>query len=233
MHKNTLKHVAVIPDGNRRWAKKRGLPSFVGHQKGVDALEKILDKFLEMKIPYFTFWGSSMDNITKRTKGEVSYLFNIFENQFKRIADHERIHKNKVKINVLGRWEELFPEKTKKAIKEAIKKTKDYDKYVLTFLMAYNGDDEMVECMKTIKKKGIVFNNQTIKENLWTKELPSVDLIIRTGCSDDPHNSAGFMMWDTTYSQLYFTDKLFPDFKEKEFEKAIKDYSERQRRLGK
>ncbi|MDD5098348.1 MAG: polyprenyl diphosphate synthase [Candidatus Pacebacteria bacterium] len=226
-------HVAVIPDGNRRWAKKRGLPSIIGHQKGVDALESILDKFLEMKIPYFTFWGSSMDNITNRTKKEVSYLFDIFENQFKRIADHKRIHKNKVKIIVLGRWEELFPETTKKAIKEAIEKTKNYDKHVLTFLMAYNGDDEMIECIKTIKKKGIAVNSQTIKDNLWTKDLPSVDFVIRTGCDKDPHNSAGFMMWDTTYSQLFFTDKLFPDFKEKEFEKTINDYMERERRMGK
>jgi len=233
MPKKLPNHVAVIPDGNRRWAKKRGLPSFVGHQKGVDALENILDKFLEMKIPYFTFWGSSMDNITKRTKSEVSYLFDIFKNQFKRISDHERIHKNKVKIIVLGRWEELFPQKTIKAIKEAMEKTRNYDKHVLTFLMAYNGDDEMIECMKTIKKKGLTPNEKTIKQNLWTKDLPPVDLIIRTGCSDDPHNSAGFMMWDAAYSQLYFTDKLFPDFKGNEFEKAIEDYVDRERRLGK
>jgi len=233
MPKKLPNHVAVIPDGNRRWAKKRGLPSFVGHQKGVDALENILDKFLEMKIPYFTFWGSSMDNITKRTKSEVSYLFDIFENQFKRISDHERIHKNKVKIIVLGKWEELFPQKTIKAIKEAMEKTRSYDKHVLTFLMAYNGDDEMIECMKTIKKKELVPNERTIKQNLWTKDLPPVDLIIRTGCSDDPHNSAGFMMWDAAYSQLYFTDKLFPNFKGKEFEKAIEDYIDRERRLGK
>jgi len=231
--KNIPTHVAVIPDGNRRWAKKRALPTLIGHQKGVDALEKILDASLELGIPYFTFWGSSMDNITKRSKNEVKYLFNIFENQFRRIADHERIHKNKVRIEVIGKWRELFPEKTIKAIEEAMEKTKDYKKVRLTFLMAYNGTDEMMECMETLKEKGIAISEKTIKENLWTKDLPPVDLIIRTGCEDDPHLSAGFMMWDTAYSQLYFTNKFFPDFKEKEFIKAIEDYSDRERRKGK
>ena len=233
MPKNTPNHVAVIPDGNRRWAKKRGLPSFVGHQKGVEALESILDKFLEMKIPHFTFWGSSMDNITNRSKKEVSYLFDIFEKQFKKLSLDKRIHDNKVRVRIIGKWKEYFPEKTKKAIKDAIEKTKDYNRYVLTFLMAYNGDDEMIECMKEIKKKGLSINNQTIKENIWTKDLPAVDFVIRTGCDKDPHNSAGFMMWDTAYSQLFFTEKLFPDFKGKEFEKAIGDYMERERRMGK
>lgn len=226
-------HVAIIPDGNRRWAKKRNLATFLGHEKGSDTSEKIIEKALEMKIPYLTIWGSSLDNILKRSKSEVNYLFKIFEKEFNKLADNEKVHKNKVKVEVIGKWREYFPESTKKAIENAIKKTKNYDKYLVTFLMAYNGTDEMIDCIKKIKEKRGDVNEKTIIENLWTKDLPPVDLLIRTGCENDPHLSAGFMMWHTAYSQLYFTNKYFPDFKEKQFEEAIKDYSERERRGGK
>lgn len=228
--KNIPNHIALIPDGNRRWAKKRGLPTFIGHTKGSDALEKILSKSLELKIPYFTFWGSSLDNITNRPKKEVNYLFDIFEKQFKRIAQDKRIIENKVRIKVIGRWEEYFPVKTKKAIKEAIEKTKDFNNYNLTFLMAYNGTDEMIDCIKKLQRGTI--NEKTIKQNLWTKDLPGVDLVIRTGCENDPHLSAGFMMWDIAYSQLFFSKTFFPSFSPKEFEEIIGDYSKRHRRKG-
>jgi undecaprenyl diphosphate synthase len=228
--KNIPNHIALIPDGNRRWAKKRGLPSVVGHTKGYGGLEKILMKSLELNIPYFTFWGASLDNITKRSKKEVSYLFDIFEKQFERISSDKRIHENKVRIRVLGKWEEYFPTKVNQSIKKAIEKTKNYSNYNLTFLMAYNGTDEMIDCIKKLQK-GVV-NEKTIKQNLWTKELPRVDLVIRTGCENDPHSSAGFMMWDTAYSQLFFSKTFFPSFSPKEFEEIIKDYSKRQRRNG-
>ncbi|MDD5555596.1 MAG: polyprenyl diphosphate synthase [Candidatus Paceibacterota bacterium] len=230
--KNIPAHIALIPDGNRRWAKKRNLPAFVGHERGAEALEKILQKSLELKIPYFTFWGSSLDNITKRSKKEVGYLFQIFEKQFKRLAKDKRIHKNEVKISVLGRWKEYFPPSLNKAIEQAMEKTKGYKRYHLTFLMAYNGTDEMEECIKNIVKTKQKVNEKTIKQNLWTKDLPSVDLVIRTGCEDDPHLSAGFMMWDIAYAQLYFTRTYFPAFSPKEYEKAIKDYVKRERRKG-
>jgi len=225
-------HVAIIPDGNRRWAKKKGLASFMGHEKGSDTSEKLIEKALEMKIPYLTIWGSSLDNILKRSKSEVNYLLKIFEKEFIKLADSEKVHQNKVKVEVIGKWREHFPESTKQAIENAIKKTKHYDKYVVTFLMAYNGTDEMIDCIKKIKEKRGEVNEKTIVANLWTKDLPPVDLLIRTGCENDPHLSAGFMMWHTAYSQLYFTNKYFPDFKEKQFEEAIKEYSERDRRKG-
>ncbi len=228
--KNIPNHIALIPDGNRRWAKKNHLPSIIGHTKGSQALEKILDKALELKIPYFTFWGSSLDNITNRSKKEVNYLFDIFEKQFKKLSQDKRIHKNNVKVRVIGKWKEYFPEKTKQAINEAIEKTKNHDKYNLTFLMAYNGTDEMIDCIKNLKNKAI--DEGTIKNNLWTKELPAVDLMIRTGCENDPHLSAGFMMWDIAYSQLSFSKSFFPSFSSKEFEEIIKDYSKKQRRKG-
>jgi len=229
---NIPKHVAIIPDGNRRWAKKKSLATFLGHEKGGDASEEIIKKSLEMHIPYLTIWGSSLDNVLKRSKNEVNYLFKIFQTEFEKIAEDENIHKKKVRIEVIGEWKKYFPDSLKKAIENAIEKTKKYDKYFLTFLMAYNGTDEMLDCIKKLKEKREAVTKKTIKENLWTKDLPPVDLIIRTGTEDDPHNSAGFMMWDTAYSQYYFTKKYFPEFRGKQFEEAIQDYSKRKRRKG-
>ena len=235
--KNIPKHVVVIPDGNRRWAKKRGFEPWVGHRVGAKTFEKILDKVLELKIPYLTFWGGSFDNLTKRSKIELNFLFKVYTGQFKRIANDKRIHRNRVKIDVLGRWQEILPPETQKAIEKAKEATKNYNNYFLTFLLGYNGTDEMRACIQKIvnlaaKEKTIKVTEKLIKENLWAKDLPPVDLVIRTGCEDDPHLSAGFMMWDTAYSQLYFTRTFLPAFTPKEFEEIIKDYSERERRLG-
>ena len=234
--KNIPNHEAIIPDGNRRWARKRGIKAWLGHREGVKAFEKILDKSRELKIPYITFWGGSWDNLTKRSKIEINFLFKVYTEQFKRVADDKRIHQNKVKINVLGRWKEILPKETQEAIERAMEVTKSYNNFFLTFLLAYDGTDEMLDCVQKIAKisqdKKIKISKNLIKENLWTKDLPPVDLIIRTGCESDPHNSAGFMMWDTIYSQLYFTQTLFPAFSPKEFEQIIEDYSKRERRLG-
>ncbi len=234
--KNIPNHVALIPDGDRRWARKQGLQPWIGHRVGVKAFEKVLEKALELKITHITFWGGSWDNLTKRPKIEVNFLFKVYADQFKRLAKDKRTHQNKVKIDVLGRWKEILPKETQEAIEEAKEITKDYNKYFLTFLIAYDGRDEMINCIQKIvessKNKAIKINDKAIKENLWTKDLPPVDLVIRTGCEDDPHLSAGFMMWDTSYSQLYFTKTFLPVFSPKEFEEIIKDYSERERRLG-
>lgn len=237
--KNIPNHVVIIPDGNRRWAKKQGLKPWEGHQAGMDHLKKALEKSIELKIPYLTFWGGSWDNLTKRATKEINFLFKIYSNQFKEIVNNEKIHKNKVKINVFGRWKEILPKNTKLIIEKAIEATKNYNYHFLTFLIAYNGTDEMIECIKKITKLAqkkqinkVKITKELIKENLWTKNLPPVDLIIRTGCQSDPHNSAGFMMWDTAYSQFHFTKTLFPDFNLKEFKKIIENYSKRERRLG-
>lgn len=234
--KDIPKHIAIIPDGNRRWARKKGFKPWIGHRAGVKYFEKVLEKALELKIPYLTFWGGSWDNLTKRTKIETNFLFKVYTEQFKKMISDKRIHQNKVKINVLGRWREILPEKTQIAIEEAIKRTKDYNQHFLTFLLAYNGTDEMIDCIQKIANlaegKIIKVTEKLIKENLWTKDLPPVDLIIRTGCQSDPHNSTGFMMWDTAYSQFHFTETLFPDFGPEEFEKIIKDYSKKERRKG-
>jgi len=236
---NLPQHIVLIPDGNRRWARKRGLPPFFGHRQGVKTLEKILKAALDLKIPYFTFWGTSLDNVTKRSSSEVNFLFKLFERHFKKLAKVREVHQNGVRINVLGRWEKLFPEKTKKAIREAIEKTKNYKNYQLTFLMAYSGIDEMTTAIRgiaefRIQNSELRINEESIKANLWTKDLPAVDLVIRTASERDnwSHLSAGLMMWDLADAQICFTQTLFPDFSVAEFKKAIKQYSQTERRMG-
>lgn len=230
--KNFPQHIAIIPDGNRRWAKKNGLTAIMGHEKGSEAIEKILDKTLEFKIPYITFWGLSLDNILKRSKTEVLHIYKILENEFEKLIKDERLYKEKIKVQVFGRWQEMLPQKTKQLINSAIEKTKNYNKYYLTFLLAYDGTDEMIDCIRQIQKQHKKADEKLIRENLWTGSLPDVDLLIRTGVENDPHLSAGFMMWHTAYSQLYFTKTYFPAFSPKEFEKSIFDYADRQRRKG-
>jgi len=233
---NLPQHIVLIPDGNRRWARKRGLPPFFGHRQGAKTTEKILKAALDLKIPYFTFWGTSLDNITKRSPQEVNFLFDIFERWFKKLAKSKDIHKNFVKINVFGRWNKLFPERVKKPIRQAIEKTKNYRNHQLTFLMAYSGIDEMTNAIQRIAKltlrrgSGQGIDEDLIKKNLWTKDLPAVDLVIRTG--GEPHWSMGMMMWDVANAQLYFTETLLPDFSVEEFKKAIDRYSKTERRMG-
>ncbi|MBI1755146.1 di-trans,poly-cis-decaprenylcistransferase [Candidatus Azambacteria bacterium] len=224
------KHIAIIPDGNRRWAKKEGLPSFLGHTKGAKAMERVLKTALDMNIPAVTVWGSSVSNVTKRPQKEVAFLFDVFKKQFAKLAKSKDLKKRGVRVRIFGRWEELFPEGTKKPMREVVENTKDNAKHHLTFLMAYSGTDEMLKAIKEMPR-GSAVDERTIKNHLWTKELPPVDLVVRTG--GEPHWSAGFMMWDVAEAMLYFTETLWPDLSSEEFTQAIKRYSDTQRRFGK
>ena len=230
-------HIAIIPDGNRRWARRKGFSPEKGHEIAMKTVEKILQKSLKLKIPYITFWLASIDNLTKRSKKEVKFLIKVIGEEIERLLEDGRIQENKVKIRVLGRFRKIFPEKVVNLIEKLIKKTEKHDLFFLTILLAYDGTDEMLNAMKRIisftKKRTIKVTKELIKDFLWTKDLPPVDLIIRTGCEGDPHNSAGFMMWDTRYSQYYFTKTLFPDLTPEEFEKAVNNFLKIERRLGK
>jgi len=231
---NLPNHVVIIPDGNRRWAKERNLQPWEGHVAGAENTEKLLRLALKMGIKCFSMWGSSLENLKSRPMDEKRALLRIYEEYFTKLLNSNDIHDNKVKINFIGRWEEQFPQSLKKIMHEGIDATKHYSQHMLNFFLAYSGDDEMVETIKTIVKKGIPFESiskETIKKNLMTQNLPAVDYMIRTG--SEPHLSTGFMMWDTANAQLHFSEKYYPDFGVKEFEDAIKDFSKRGRRLGK
>lgn len=223
-------HIAIIPDGNRRWARAKGLPSFMGHREGANTMERIVETARDLGIPAVTVWGSSVANITNRSKEETKFLFDIFETYFAKLARHTEIQKHNVRVRILGRWEALFPEHTKKAMREAVKQTKNNTARHLSFLMAYSGKEEMLHAIKEIPRGGTV-DEHAVKSRLWTKDLPPVDLVIRTG--GEPHWSEGFMMWDVAEARLFFTETLWPDFSPEEFTRAIQNYANTERRFGK
>ncbi|MDD3190505.1 MAG: polyprenyl diphosphate synthase [Candidatus Pacebacteria bacterium] len=230
------KHIAIIPDGNRRWAKKRMMSPWLGHKKGTESLESLGEVAVEMKIPYLSFWGSSKDNLIKRPKEEVDFLLKLFKEEFLKLSESEKIHKNEMKINILGSWQEQFPEDVKCSMEKAMKNTENYDKYFFNFFIAYSGTDDMVDAIKKIselklKNPEIEIDRKIIKGNMVAKDLPPVDLLIRTG--GEPHNSDGFMMWDVANSQFVFLEKLWPDFTAEDLKEATVEYSKRERRLGK
>jgi undecaprenyl diphosphate synthase len=230
---NLPRHVAIIPDGNRRWAKKRGLPAWEGHEVGAQNLEKLI-KFSSQKGIYcLSFWGSSLDNLKKRPLEEKRALLKIYEKYFSRLIENKDIEEQEVKINFIGRWREQFPSSLQEIINQVIDKTKNYQKRILNFFLAYSGTDEMAWAIGKIAEKYSSQEEITaeiIKDNLMTREIPAVDLIIRTG--GEPHLSSGFMMWDAANAQLYFSQDFYPDFDEKKFDAAVQDYAERQRRFG-
>jgi undecaprenyl diphosphate synthase len=234
---NFPQHIAIIPDGNRRWAREKGVSPWRGHYEGVKALERILNAADELDVFCFSFWGASVDNILERSKRETAVLKELFGINFGRLLKQKRIFEKEIRVNVLGEWRKYFPARIRKPIEELVETTKKHDKFFLNFFIMYDGRIEMVEAIKKIvaqkgRDKNLKITPELIKSSLYAAELPPVDLVIRTGVEGDPHNSAGFMMWDTAYSQLYFTKTLWPDFREKEFMEAIESYGKRERRMG-
>lgn len=228
------KHVVIIPDGNRRWARERGLEPWKGHEVGADMIEKIIERAHELGIRCLSFWGSSVDNLTKRPLDEKRALLKIYQESFAKLLENPVVHKNEAKISVIGRWREQFPSSLVDLLEKSIDRTKGYTKNLLNFFLAYNGDEEMLSAVRAMIEKGLRPGDvtaSTVKNHLYTRDLPSVDYLIRTG--GEPHLSAGFMMWETANSQLYFSEKMFPDFGPDAFEEAIREFDRRERRQGK
>jgi undecaprenyl diphosphate synthase len=230
------RHIAIIPDGNRRWAKEQGLLAFFGHKEGAKRAEEIMRYAIDLAIPYFSFWGSSVDNVTKRDSAEVKVLFDLNEEYFKKLVNDKQIHERGVKINAFGAWRNYFSEGSKRAIEETVEATKHYSNFQANFLLAYSGFEEMQQAIEKIiiqkqKNTQLLITKDVIKENLFTTGMPPVDLVIRTG--GEPHFSSGFMMWDVADAQLYFTPTYWPDFSVTEFQKALDYFSGTERRMGK
>jgi undecaprenyl diphosphate synthase len=233
---NLPRHIVIVPDGNRRWARAKGRPAFFGHQAGMKAVEEVIKKSLELEIPSLTIWGCSVANVTERSAAEIKFLFRLFESAFKKLRKRKELKNKDIRVQVLGRWEEFFPESLKKQIRGVIVDTKDHKRHQFTMLMAYSGVDEMREAIGKIAKlaqkdKNLVVDDELLKKNLLSKDLPPVDLVIRTG--GEPHWSAGLLMWDVAEARLYFTQTFWPAFDAKEFERALEEFSKTERRYGK
>ena len=226
MTKNIPYHLGIILDGNRRWAKERGLPAFEGHKRGLEVVKNVIKWCKEKGIKILTLFVFSTEN-WKRTKIEVNFLMKLAK--FAINDNLEELRKEGVKIRVIGQREKL-PIFLKKAILKAEELTKNNEEMVLNFALSYGGRAEIIEAIKNIIEKKIAvekINEDVVKENLWTSD---VDLIIRTGKEQRLSN---FLLWQAAYSELYFFPKYWPDFTKEDLDKALTDYSNRQRRLGK
>jgi len=222
-------HVAFIVDGNRRWAKKRGLPSTFGHKKAANQrLEQLVYHCLKLNIPYVTFWVWSTENWQRGQKFS-QMLFNILRLGLQK--NITKFIKDGVKLNTIGNLTKL-PKNLVKEINKIKKQSQNNNKLVVTIALNYGGRDEIVRAVKRLFKQKNQVSKLTEKDFalcLDTAGLPDPDLIIRTG---GDQRLSGFMVWQAQYSELYFTKVLFPDFDIKEFDKALKDYQQRPRRFG-
>lgn len=229
----SIKHVAIIPDGNRRWARSRGFPAFIGHYEGLKAAERILKAGIaEEGVSHITIWGASIDNLLKRPKEEVSHLNEVFSRAAALVFEKAAEMPEGTRLFIKGEWENYLPDSIKRAFAKINEESAKKNGYLtVTALLAYSGKRDMIRAIRKIKEEGLEINDEIIVESLSTGDLPPVDLLIRTG--GEPHNSDGFMMWQTANTALYFTETLWPDFTAREFSAALAEVRARERRLGK
>lgn len=231
MNNKVPNHVAIIMDGNGRWAQKRGLKRTKGHQKGADVLKKISQYVYDKKIKVLSVFAFSTEN-WKRDKEEVDYLMDLFLKAFK--INFESIKKKGIKVVFSGVKEKLS-DKVIKAMDSMMKDTKDNKNGIFNICLNYGGQDEIVEATKKIcedvseNKLNISQINEEVFSKYLFNDLPPIDLMIRTS---GEYRISNFMLWQLAYSELYFTDTLWPDFNEEEFDKAIDSFNKRDRRFG-
>ncbi len=222
-------HVAIIMDGNGRWAKKRGLPRIEGHRAGTENIRRVAEIFAEYKIKYLTLFAFSTEN-WNRPSNEVKGILKILSDRLD--PEIKRLHEKNIRVKHLGRLDSLSPELQKK-IKAAIELTGKNTGGTLTMAFDYGGRAEIVEAARRLLSDRIPIEDATedsFKKYLYAPDMPDPDLIIRTSGETRLSN---FLLWQAAYSELYFTDVLWPDFNRAEIDKALADYKSRQRRFGK
>lgn len=229
------KHVAIIMDGNRRYSKIQGNMSPIeGHKRGVDTLENVLEWCIDLNINIVTVYAFSTENFN-RSEQEVKDLMDLFVESFLSISTNKKIHKNKVRLKAVGKLD-LFPQDVRDAIADAEKSTENYNERLINIAMGYDGRLEIVDAFRKIArevKKGNIepdeIDEKMINDNLYTAGLDDPNLVIRTSGEE---RLSGFLLWQSSYSELYFTDSLWPELRKVDFLRAIRSYTERQRRFG-
>ena len=208
------------------WAKKKGKSRKFGHLNGVKVIEKIVKSSIKLKVPILTFYTFSTEN-WKRPKTEISFLFKLIESYFTKEINN--LIKNNIKINIIGNTNKL-PNKIKKKINETIKKTRKCNKILVNLAINYGSKDEIINSVKIMRRKKLIISNKNFEKNLYTNNLPDPDLLIRTGGKKRLSN---FLLWQLAYSELYFINKLWPDFTSLDYNKIIKDFRNVKRNFGK
>jgi tritrans,polycis-undecaprenyl-diphosphate synthase [geranylgeranyl-diphosphate specific] len=231
-----LEHIAIILDGNRRWASEKELNPWLGHKKGAETVEQLLDWCEKLGVKFVTLYTFSTENF-RRSPEEVEEIMRIAEVEFRKLLTDERIHRNKVHVKVIGRVN-LLPESLQQLIADVEKATAHYDNQFLNFAFAYGGRAEIVDAAKTIMQKvqdGELrledINERTFEKYLYTSHMPKQepDLIIRTSGEE---RLSGFLLWQSAYSELCFLDVYWPDFRLIDLLRAIRTFQKRKRRYG-
>ncbi len=227
-------HLGIILDGNRRWVKRKGIKDTLkGHKAGYNALKKIIYSSFNIGIKYLSIYALSTDNVAKRSKREINYLFELILRGIEDLFEEPLIFEKEVKIQVSGRVEDL-PEKFQRKVKNIQESTKNNDKYFFNICILYDGQEEIVDAVKKIIRKGIPhdkISKEIIKQNLYTHNIPEADYIIRTGMEDGARIS-GFLLWDSSYAEFRFRKELWPDYNEEMLLEDLKEYIKRNRRKG-
>lgn len=225
-------HVAIIMDGNGRWARKRGLPKIAGHRQGVKAAEEAMEAAKELGVKYLTLYTFSTEN-WKRPKTEVEGLFRLLEDYIDREGD--KLNKNKIRFNIIGDIDAL-PATTKDKLRKTIEATKSNADFTLNLAVNYGSRDEMLRAVRSIAedvKRGTMsaesVTEAAFSERLYTAGMPDPDLLIRTS---GEFRLSNFLLWQLSYAEIYISSKLWPDFHRADFVKAIEEFASRDRRYG-
>ena len=219
---NKLNHVAFIMDGNGRWGQQRNKGRNFGHFNGVEVVKKIVEQSIKLKIPIITFYVFSTEN-WKRPKSEINFLFQLIIDYFKKELDRAIL--NGIKINIIGKTKKL-PLKIKNSFNEATRKTKKNKKITVNLAINYGSRDEIINACKKVQKK---INIKTLNANLYTKDIPDPDILIRTGGHKRLSN---FMLWQLAYTEIFFLDKLWPDFNNRDFVGIVNNFKKIKRNFG-
>jgi len=221
---NPLRHVAIIMDGNGRWGLKYKNSRNLGHKEGLKKVEMIIDTCIKYNIKFLTLFAFSTEN-WKRPKKEIKFLFNLLEVFLKK--NFLRLDKKNIKIKFIGK--KNYDAKLKKLLNDCEKKTIHNDKLQINIALNYGSKVEILNSIKRILKKKLVFNEKNINKNLYTEGIPDPDLLIRTG---NTNRLSNFLLWQLSYTEIFFEKKLWPDFNETDFNKIINKYKKIKRNYG-
>ena len=222
---NPVKHVAIIMDGNGRWGVKHKQSRNKGHRAGLNTVDLIINQCIHHKIKFLTLYTFSSEN-WKRPKNEIIFLFKLLENFLKKKINN--VIEKDIKLKFIGELNEL-PTKLQKIIKLSEKKTFNKETLQVNIALNYGSKIELINTIKKIKQKKITINEKNIDNNLYTKHLPNPDILIRTG---DTHRLSNFLIWQLSYTEIFFEKKLWPDFTAKDFNKIINKFKNIKRNFG-
>ena len=227
MRKNSINHLAIIMDGNGRWAKQKNQPRAFGHQNGAQTAKKIINECVKKEVPYLTLYTFSKENWL-RPKKEIDTLMVLLSTMLKKETGN--MLRNNIRFNVVGRIEDL-PKKTRDWVLSTIEKTKNNTGLILSLALSYGGRQEIIDAFNSLIKTNVkIINEEILKNHLYCPELPDPDMIIRTG---GEYRLSNFLLWQSAYTEIYICNKNWPDFDENDLKKVFNEYENRNRTFGK